>query len=75
MLLQTLTEAGVTTPFRLHGIPQEFLGHAKRGRILEQIGLTPQALALGIVEAMSALPDPGAGEAVAGSPVDADKTL
>jgi hypothetical protein len=28
------------TPFRLHGIPQRFLDHAKRGRILEQIGLT-----------------------------------
>ena len=30
VLLQTLNDAGVTTPFRLHGIPQEFLGHAKR---------------------------------------------
>ncbi len=29
-LLQTLNDAGVTTPFRLHGIPQEFLDHAKR---------------------------------------------
>jgi 1-deoxy-D-xylulose-5-phosphate synthase len=73
VLLQTLTEAGVTTPFRLHGIPQEFLGHAKRARILEQVGLTPQALALGIVEAMSALPDPSVGDSV-GTPVDADKT-
>ena len=65
----------MTTPFRLHGIPQEFLDHAKRDRILERIGLTPQALALGIVEAMSALPDPTAGEAVGGTPVDADKTV
>lgn len=75
VLLQTLTEAGVTTPFRLHGIPQEFLAHAKRGRILEQIGLTPQALARGIVEAMSALPEPGATGTVGGTPVDADKTV
>ena len=30
VLLQTLNDAGVTTPFRLHGIPQEFLDHAKR---------------------------------------------
>src|SRR5688572_30439212 len=36
VLLQTLTEAGVSTPFRVHGIPQEFLSHAKRDRILEQ---------------------------------------
>jgi 1-deoxy-D-xylulose-5-phosphate synthase len=75
VLLQALTKAGVTTPFRLHGIPQEFLGHAKRARILEQIGLAPQALALGIVEAMSALPDPSVGDAVGGTRVDADKTI
>ncbi|MFL6003341.1 MAG: 1-deoxy-D-xylulose-5-phosphate synthase [Nocardioides sp.] len=55
VLLQTLNDAGVTTPFRLHGIPQEFLGHAKRAAILERIGLTAQALALGIVEDVTAL--------------------
>ncbi|MGY2703781.1 1-deoxy-D-xylulose-5-phosphate synthase [Nocardioides sp. HB32] len=55
VLLQTLNAAGVHTPFRLHGIPQEFLGHAKRDAILERIGLTPQALALGIVEDMTSL--------------------
>ncbi len=55
VLLQTLNAAGVTTPVRLHGIEQEFLGHAKRGVILERLGLTPQALALGIVENISAL--------------------
>src|SRR5688500_944090 len=54
-LLQTLNDAGVHTPFRLHGIPQEFLGHAKRAAILERIGLTPQALALAIVEDVTAL--------------------
>jgi 1-deoxy-D-xylulose-5-phosphate synthase len=54
-ILQALNDAGVTTPFRLHGIPQEFLHHAKRARILEQIGLHPQALALGIVEDVTAL--------------------
>ena len=55
VLLQTLNDAGVTTPFRLHGIPQEFLDHAKRAVILERIGLAPQALARGIVEDMAAL--------------------
>ncbi|WP_148612966.1 1-deoxy-D-xylulose-5-phosphate synthase [Nocardioides rubriscoriae] len=59
VLLQTLNEAGVTTPFRLHGIPQEFLDHAKRAAILERIGLTPQALARGIVEDITALADGG----------------
>jgi 1-deoxy-D-xylulose-5-phosphate synthase len=55
VLLQTLNAAGVDTPFRLHGIPQEFLDHAKRAVILERIGLTAQTLALGIVEDMSAV--------------------
>jgi 1-deoxy-D-xylulose-5-phosphate synthase len=55
VLLQALNDAGVDTPFRLHGIPQGFLGHAKRAAILERIGLTPQALALGIVEDVTAL--------------------
>jgi 1-deoxy-D-xylulose-5-phosphate synthase len=50
VLLQTLNEARVETPVRLHGIPQEFLGHAKRGVILERVGLTAQTLARGIVE-------------------------
>jgi 1-deoxy-D-xylulose-5-phosphate synthase len=66
VLLQTLNEAGVDTPFRLRGIPQKFLDHAKRGAILERIGLTPQALALAIVEDMSAVAD---GQAL----VDADR--
>ena len=54
-LLQRLSEEGVTTPFSLHGIPQEFLPHAKREAILERIGLTPQTLARRIVEDVTAL--------------------
>jgi 1-deoxy-D-xylulose-5-phosphate synthase len=54
-LLQALTDAKVTTPIRVHGIPQEFLSHAKRQAILERIGLTPQALARGIVEDIAGL--------------------
>ena len=54
-LLQELNDAGVTTPFRLHGIPQEFLDHAKRAVILERIGLDAQTLARGIVEDVTAL--------------------
>ncbi len=53
VLLQTLNDARVSTPFRLHGIPQEFLGHAKRAAILERIGLTPQALAREIIEELT----------------------
>ncbi|GAB7003880.1 1-deoxy-D-xylulose-5-phosphate synthase [Nocardioides sp. AN3] len=53
VFLQQLAAARVTTPVRIHGIPQQFLGHAKRGKILERIGLTPQAIALGVVEELA----------------------
>jgi 1-deoxy-D-xylulose-5-phosphate synthase len=56
-LLQTLNDAGVTTPFRLHGIPQEFLDHAKRDVILTRIGLDAQTIARGIVEDVTAHED------------------
>lgn len=56
-LLQTLNDAGVTTPFRLHGIPQEFLDHAKRDVILARIGLDAQTIARGVVEDVTALDD------------------
>ncbi len=55
VLLQMVNEARIDTPVRLHGIPQRFLDHAKRAKILEQIGLTPQALARSIVEDVTAL--------------------
>ena len=57
VLLQTLSAAGVSTPVRVHGIPQEFLDHAKRPAILERIGLTPQTIARAVVEEL-ALPGP-----------------
>jgi 1-deoxy-D-xylulose-5-phosphate synthase len=49
----------VSTPFRLHGIPQEFLDHAKRDVILARIGLDAQTIARGIVEDVTALEDGG----------------
>jgi len=55
VLLQTLNRAGVHTPYRLHGIPQEFLSHAKRAVILDRIGLSAQQLAREIVEDITAL--------------------
>ena len=56
-LHQLLNDERVETPFRSHGIPQEFLDHAKRDTILERIGLTAQSLARGIVEDVTALTD------------------
>jgi 1-deoxy-D-xylulose-5-phosphate synthase len=53
-LLQLLTDEGVSTPFSLHGIPQEFLDHAERQAILDRIGLNAQTIARGIVERLAA---------------------
>ncbi len=56
-LLQTLNDERVTTPVRLHGIPQEFLDHAKRDVILHRVGLDAQTIARGIVEDVTAIAD------------------
>jgi len=44
-IAQALRDAGVDVPLRDFGIPQEFLDHATRAQILEQIGLTAPAIA------------------------------
>ena len=76
-LLQALNDAGVRTPVRLHGIPQEFLEHAKRAVILERVGLTAQAIARETVERVStaAIDRTGPGTRGAGSLLDADRPL
>ena len=38
-------QAGRSTSVHCYGIPKEFLHHASRGQVLEQIGLTPDAIA------------------------------
>jgi 1-deoxy-D-xylulose-5-phosphate synthase len=43
----------VNTPLREFGIPQEFLPHGSRAELLEEIGLTPQAIARYTVEAVA----------------------
>jgi 1-deoxy-D-xylulose-5-phosphate synthase len=55
VLLQMLNEARIETPVRLHGIPQRFLHHAKRAKILDDVGLSAQKLARNIVEDVTAL--------------------
>ncbi len=55
VLLQTLNDAGVSTPVRLHGIPQRFLHHAKRAALLDELGLDAQDIARGIVEDVTSL--------------------
>jgi 1-deoxy-D-xylulose-5-phosphate synthase len=44
-IAQALRDAGVDVPLRDLGIPQEFLAHAGRGEILEEIGLTGTGVA------------------------------
>ncbi|MEU4294976.1 1-deoxy-D-xylulose-5-phosphate synthase [Kribbella sp. NPDC026596] len=50
MIAQALRDAKVATPVRDFGIPQEFLQHAKRPAVLQEIGLTGQELARDITE-------------------------
>ncbi|PID96197.1 MAG: 1-deoxy-D-xylulose-5-phosphate synthase [Actinomycetales bacterium] len=44
-LTQAMRDGGFDTPVHLHGIPQRFLSHASRAELLEEIGLTPGAIA------------------------------
>jgi len=60
VLLQMLNEAHIDTPVRIHGIPQRFLDHGKRAKILDEIGLSAQALARSIVEDVTSLDRDGA---------------
>ncbi|WP_347351068.1 1-deoxy-D-xylulose-5-phosphate synthase [Intrasporangium sp.] len=39
-----LRDAGQDQPVHLHGIPKRFLEHASRGQVLEQLGLTAEAV-------------------------------
>ncbi|MFI6322195.1 1-deoxy-D-xylulose-5-phosphate synthase [Nonomuraea sp. NPDC050556] len=48
-----LRDADVDVPVRTFGIPQRFLDHAKRAKILGDIGLTGQDLAREITEAVA----------------------
>jgi len=50
-----LRDAGVSTPVQTYGLPQEFMTHAKRDEILEEVGLVPQHLARRITEAVARL--------------------
>ncbi len=51
-LAQELRAADIATPLREFGITQEFLEHGSRAELLEELGLTPQAIARYAVEAV-----------------------
>jgi 1-deoxy-D-xylulose-5-phosphate synthase len=44
-ITQALQDAGVVVPVRVLGIAQEFIKHAKRAAILQQLGLTAEGVA------------------------------
>ena len=50
-----LRDHEVDIPARTFGLPQEFLEHAERGVLLEDVGLAPQHLARSITEAVARL--------------------
>ena len=39
---RALRDAGIDVPVHTYGIPKQFLDHASRGQILEDIGLTAE---------------------------------
>jgi 1-deoxy-D-xylulose-5-phosphate synthase len=53
---QDLRAAGVDTSLTELGLPDEFLQHASRGQILEDIGLTAPKIAADIAELLSFIP-------------------
>jgi 1-deoxy-D-xylulose-5-phosphate synthase len=55
---QEMRAAGVETPLREFGIPQDFLPHGGRGELLKEIGLTPQNIARYAVEAIARADEP-----------------
>jgi 1-deoxy-D-xylulose-5-phosphate synthase len=47
---QALQDADVEVPVRVFGVPLAFLDHAKRASVLEECGLTAQAVSRAVVE-------------------------
>jgi 1-deoxy-D-xylulose-5-phosphate synthase len=64
-LAQELRQHAIGTPLRDFGIEQRFVEHATRAELLEELGLTPQAIARFAVEQIVA----GEGELSAQNPV------
>jgi 1-deoxy-D-xylulose-5-phosphate synthase len=68
-LTQVLRDEGLDVPVKVFGIPPEFLEHASRASILEDIGLTPQSLAREITAQVAAM-RPAAPSPASGQPAD-----
>ncbi|TDD46413.1 1-deoxy-D-xylulose-5-phosphate synthase [Kribbella antibiotica] len=68
MIAQALRDHNITTPVRDFGIPQQFLDHAKRPAVLQQIGLTGQQIARDVIEAIAQIQGTEIDEPAAGRP-------
>ncbi|MET7282671.1 1-deoxy-D-xylulose-5-phosphate synthase [Kribbella sp. NPDC005582] len=55
MIAQAFRDHNIGTPVRDFGIPQQFLEHAKRAAVLQQIGLTGQQIARDVIETIAQL--------------------
>ncbi|MBK8757285.1 MAG: 1-deoxy-D-xylulose-5-phosphate synthase [Actinomycetales bacterium] len=53
-ITRALERASVPARVHCYGIPQRFLGHASRAQVLEEIGLTPAAIAADLIGRMRA---------------------
>ena len=54
-LLLALDAGRVDTPVRVHAVPQQFLEHARRDALLEEMGLTAEAVTADTIERWSRL--------------------
>jgi 1-deoxy-D-xylulose-5-phosphate synthase len=50
---QALRAAGLSQPVHCHGIPKRFLSHASRSQVLDEVGLTPDAIATSLTRALT----------------------
>jgi 1-deoxy-D-xylulose-5-phosphate synthase len=70
VLAQALSDAGVETPLKVCGLPQEFLAPAKRADVHEKVGLTGPSLARDITAFVAALDQARALRAASTTPAD-----
>ncbi|GAA1701997.1 1-deoxy-D-xylulose-5-phosphate synthase [Kribbella yunnanensis] len=68
MIAQALRDHNITTPVRDFGIPQQFLEHAKRAAVLQEIGLTGQQIARDVIEAVAQTQGESISEPATGRP-------
>lgn len=60
-LAQAMRKAGVEVPLMDFGIPDEFLPHASRKELLEELGLSAQQVSRAVIEKHARLVEPDAG--------------